>query len=369
MSREVSRRFRNIAHICRLTVGLIFIISGFVKVIDPWGTALKVNEYLTIYGLEWAMPASMVLSIWICGAEMMMGCMLSFKVRIQLVSIFALISTTLFTVMTLLGATIFHIEDCGCFGEAIQLTPWQTFFKNLILLPMATIVFLRYKGRGKVFYFKRSELATATSFFFLTMGLGAYCYMYLPLIDFLPYKVGVNLSELIGEAKNRVASSNIETILIYRNIESGELQEFKIDDKEWQDSARWEWVESKSTGSDLGDSALISEFAIYNNKGRDYTTRLLTAKGVQHFLVVANRAELSDKCLENMNAFIAQAKKNRESVVCITSDIIERDNSFLGVRCYNLDKVNRKALLRAKSGVVTLKDGVIVRKSNCRNMM
>ncbi|MBQ2394863.1 MAG: DoxX protein, partial [Alistipes sp.] len=86
------RAFRNLAHICRFILAATFIVSGFVKSVDPWGTALKVNEYLSIYGLEWLSPISMAFSIWMCGAELMMGLMLTFKVRIRLVSIFAVLS-------------------------------------------------------------------------------------------------------------------------------------------------------------------------------------------------------------------------------------------------------------------------------------
>ncbi len=97
---------------------MCFIVSGFVKVVDPWGTAIKINEYLSIYSLEWLQPASMVFSIWLCGAELMMGCMLLFKVRIRLISIFAVVSMFFFTVLTFLSATVIPVEDCGCFGEA-----------------------------------------------------------------------------------------------------------------------------------------------------------------------------------------------------------------------------------------------------------
>ena len=95
--------------------------------IDPWGTALKVNEYLSIYGLDYLQPGAMVFSIWLCGAELMMGCMLLFKVRIRLISIFAVLSMVFFTLLTLLSATLIPVEDCGCFGEALKLTPWETF--------------------------------------------------------------------------------------------------------------------------------------------------------------------------------------------------------------------------------------------------
>ena len=136
------RSLRILSEVCRLILGATFLLSGFTKVVDPWGTAIKINEYLSIYGFEFLEPGSMAFSIWLCGAEMMMGCMLLCKVRIRLVSIFALVSMLFFTGLTLLSATIIPVEDCGCFGEALKLTPWQTFFKNLVLLPMAAVVWL-----------------------------------------------------------------------------------------------------------------------------------------------------------------------------------------------------------------------------------
>ena len=113
------RGLKLLSNLFCVLVGVFFIFSGFVKVVDPWGTALKVNEYLAIYGLEWLAPASMTFSIWLCGAELMMGLLLLFKVRIRLVSIFALVSMSFFTVLTFLSATWIPVEDCGCFGDAL----------------------------------------------------------------------------------------------------------------------------------------------------------------------------------------------------------------------------------------------------------
>lgn len=124
MKPMLSQRARSlITGVCRLVLAVVFIVSGFTKVIDPWGTSIKINEYLTIYGFDYLIPASMVFSIWLCGAEMMMGCMLLCKVRIRLVSIFALVSMLFFTILTFLSATFIPVEDCGCFGEAIKLSP------------------------------------------------------------------------------------------------------------------------------------------------------------------------------------------------------------------------------------------------------
>lgn len=228
-----SRAFKLLANVCRLILACTFIVSGFTKVIDPWGTAMKVNEYLSIYGMESLQGASMAFSIWLCGAEMMMGCMLLFKVRIRLISIFAVLSMLFFTALTLLSATVIPVEDCGCFGEALKLTPWETFYKNLALLPMALVVWWRYRP-DKIFAFNPLEIVLTVTFFFLTMYLGYYCYRHLPLIDFLPYKVGVNIWE--GMHAPVVEPGETETVLVYRNIETGKLREFSLDDTAWQDA-------------------------------------------------------------------------------------------------------------------------------------
>ena len=194
------------ANFCRIFAGVVFAFSGFVKAVDPWGTALKVNEYLSIYGFEELQPASMIFSIWLCGAEFMMGLMLIFRVRTRLISIFALISMTFFTVLTFLSATWIPVEDCGCFGEALRLTPWETFFKNLALLPMVIVVWYRYRPQ-RILEFKKIEIALTALFCSIAMGLGVYCVLNLPLIDFLPYKVGANIYQMI-EAQHEIGRAS-----------------------------------------------------------------------------------------------------------------------------------------------------------------
>ena len=243
------RSLRILSEVCRLILGATFLLSGFTKVVDPWGTAIKINEYLSIYGFEFLEPGSMAFSIWLCGAEMMMGCMLLCKVRIRLVSIFALVSMLFFTGLTLLSATIIPVEDCGCFGEALKLTPWQTFFKNLVLLPMAAVVWYRYR-HDRIFAFRRAEVVLTLFFFLLTMGLGTWCYRHLPLMDFLPYKVGVNIYEAM-HAPAPQAEEDAAVVLVYRNRITGAEREFTLDDPEWQDAATWEWVDTRTAGACL----------------------------------------------------------------------------------------------------------------------
>ncbi len=363
-----TRPIRILSHICRLILACTFIFSGFTKVIDPWGTALKVGEYLSIYGMEKLQPAAMTFSIWLCGAELMMGCMLLCKVRIRLVSIFAMLSMIFFTVLTFLSATVIPVEDCGCFGEALKLTPWETFLKNLILLPLSIVVWWRYRP-DKVFAFKPVEILLTCTFFFLSMYLGYYCYIHLPLIDFLPYKVGVNIHEAMQAPS--VAPGETETVLIYRNLHTGEEREFALEDPTWQDATTWEWVDTRTTSEAPNVRPLISEFALHNAAG-DATEEVLTTPGRLYMLCVTSFDKLSARCRDRMAQLVARAQREGSHVVCLTPDplydVTDHDFGTGPVPCYNIDASTMKTMLRARNGMVVLDDGTITAKKNCRDI-
>lgn len=362
------RIFKLLAHCCRTILAATFILSGFTKVIDPWGTAMKVNEYLSIYGLEFLSPASMTFSIWLCGAELMMGCMLLFKVRIRLISIFALISMTFFTLLTLLSATVIPVEDCGCFGEVLKLSPWKTFFKNLALLPMAFVVWWRYRP-DRIFAFKPLEILLTCTFFAGSMYLGYYCYIHLPLIDFLPYKVGVDIREAMHASGAEPAET--ETVLVYRNLETGRLEEFSLDDTEWQDTLKWEWVDTRTTSELPSIRPLVSEFAL-RDAGGDATEEILATPGRLYMLCVTSFDRLPRGCSRRMARLVVRAAEEGARVVCLTPQPLYEETWYdFGtgeVHCYNIDASTMKTMLRAANGVVVLDDGTITAKRNCRDI-
>uniref|UniRef100_UPI004057230B BT_3928 family protein n=1 Tax=Alistipes sp. TaxID=1872444 RepID=UPI004057230B len=362
------------ATICRLILALIFIFSGFSKVVDPWGTALKVDEYLAIYNFEYLAPLSMAFSIWLCGAELMMGCMLMCKVRIRLVSIFALCSMSFFTLLSFLSVTLFPVEDCGCFGEALHLTPWQTFLKNLVMLPMAWVVWYRYRP-DKIFAFRPAEVLLTCLFFTLSMGIGIHAARHLPLIDYLPYKIGVDLRNARLEPDSGALdeeSENSRTILVYRNLQSGELREFSLDDTEWQDESRWEWVSTHTDFDTPSIRATVSEFALRDSEG-DATEEVLATEGRLHMLCVSSFDKLRRGCAYRFKQLIQRADSLGEEVICITPDLLPNGGSYRfresrPVKCYNIDIHTLKTLLRANNGLVVIEDGVISDKRNCRDI-
>ncbi len=363
-----SRLFKWAACVCRLVLACTFVVSGFTKVVDPWGTALKINEYLSIYGIEYLQRASMGFSIWLCGAELMMGCMLLFKVRIRLISIFALASMSFFTVLTFLSATVLPVEDCGCFGEALKLTSWQTFFKNLALLPMAVVVWWRYRP-DRIFAFKALEIALTCIFFTSSMYLGYYCYRHLPLVDFLPYRVGVNIREAMSEVESEGAVA--ETVLVYRNLRTGEVREFGLEESEWQDADVWEWVDTRTPEAVHVSRFMIGEFSLHDAEG-NATERVLATSGRLYMLCVTRFDRLSRRCERRMERLVVAARAEGAEVVCLTPDALDDSYShaFGSVRvpCYNIDASTMKTMLRANNGLVVLDDGTIAAKANCRDI-
>jgi hypothetical protein len=336
-------------------------VSGFFKAIDPWGTILSVKNYLVAYDItlpEWVVIA---FSIWLCGAELMMGCMLFFKVRIRLVSIFSVLSMTFFTILTFLSATFIPVEDCGCFGELWKLTPWQSFAKNLLLLPMALCFWYRYRP-DRILAFSKLEFCLMCIFFTASMSVGTYCFFHLPLMDMLPYKVGVNIAEEMEKASAKESSENV--VLVYRNLRTGKLREFSIDDKAWQNANRWEWVETRVESDNSMVEPMILEFYISNNEG-EKTLELLATQGKLYMLCVMDFERVTDKIKERFSAVERYAEQNGGKVIYLTPEHLP---AAAPVLLYNIDAKTMKTMLRADYGLVELENGTIVGKYNYRDI-
>lgn len=358
------------APICRIVLAATFILSGFTKIVDPWGVAMIIDDYFVIYGLEFMQPASMILSIGLCGMELMIGCMLLFNIGIRLVSTAAFASMVFFTILTFLSATWLPVADCGCFGEAIKLTPWETFIKNVILLPISFLVLYRYRAY-KTFAFTPIQIQYTSILFVLSISIGISSYRHLPWIDFLPYKIGVNIYDEIHQTSSD-SGDVVDIVLVYRNIATGELQEFALEDSQWQDDTKWEWVETKTDVKADAIEALVSDFAVMDAQG-DATNEILTTPGRLYMICVESFAKIAPDCDKRLAALVSRAYSSGDAVVCLTPEPLGNltYKSFGGgrrVKCYNADATLLKTMLRANVGVVELLDGTIVDKKNCRDI-
>lgn len=355
------RWYRYLSHFCRVTFALAFIVSGFFKAIDPWGTILSVKNYLVAYDItlpEWVV---ITFSIWLCGAELMMGSMLFFKVRIRMVSIFSVLSMTFFTILTLLSATIVPIEDCGCFGELWKLTPWESFAKNAVLLPMALCFWYRYRP-DRVFAFSKLEFFLMCLFFALSMSVGTYSYLHLPPMDLLPYKVGTNIAEEMNKARAKEYSESV--VLVYRNIRTGKLREFSLDDKAWHNDKRWEWVDTRVESDNIGVEPMILEFYISDGNG-EKTAEILAKQERLYMLCVMDFERVTERIKERFSAVERYAEQSGGEVIYLTPEHLPANAP---VALYNIDAKTMKTMLRADYGLVVLEKGVIVEKYNYRDI-
>ncbi len=361
-----ARKLHVVAEVCRVLLALTFIFSGFVKTIDPWGTAIKITEYLNGFGFHTLNEYRFGFAIWLCGAELMMGCMLLARVRTPLISIFSLFTMTVFTILTFIIAKWGTVDDCGCFGDAVKLTNWETFFKNLVLWPMAFLVWWDAR-KGRIWPITRREGITTVVIMCFAFGLGAYCYRHLPLIDFLPYKVGVDLRA----ARNAEVSGEVHTTLIYRDRTDGSIHEFSVDDTTWYDTERWEFVDRRD---DLSFSADVSlrEFAVFDPEG-DYTDEILGNPGRVYLISAVKLDAVKPWCAKHLAALVERATSEGAAVVCLTATPIEAGERISfgespSIPLYNVDATTLITMIRAKVGVVQLDDGVITGKRNCRDV-
>ena len=185
-----------IVHLTRIFVGAMFVFSGFVKLVDPIGSQYKFEEYFgeSVLNLEFLIPYALPFSIVLIIVEIMLGVslLLGYKSKRTIWSLLGI--TTLFLFLTWYSAYYNKVTDCGCFGDAIKLTPWETFWKNVILIGLILLLLIRVQNVKEIFPKKLNAfliLVALVSFSYTTY----YVLNHLPIIDFRAYAVGKNIKE------------------------------------------------------------------------------------------------------------------------------------------------------------------------------
>ena len=185
-----------LVHISRIFVGAMFIFSGFVKLVDPIGSQYKFEEYFneSVLDMEYLIPYALAFSIVLILAEIMLGIILLLGCKAKLTLWSLLVLTTIFLFLTWYSAYYNKVTDCGCFGDAIKLTPWETFYKNVLLIALILLMLFRVKDIKPIFSIKVSQALTIlslVSFLYITYHV----LVHLPIIDFRAYAIGNNIQE------------------------------------------------------------------------------------------------------------------------------------------------------------------------------
>ena len=352
-------------NLSRILTGIVFVFSGFVKGVDPLGTAYKITDYFEAYHLSWAAPLSLSLSIILCTFEFTLGILLIFNVKIKQVAWFVLLLMSFFTIVTFYDALYSPVPDCGCFGDAIILTNWQTFYKNLALMILVLIIF-----RGRL------QLKTVTSnikdwsIIILTVMIFAwfsvYNYRNLPIINFRPWKTG-----------NKMIADNPQPskfYLTYKNKKSGESKEYLSNELPWQDTvwaANWEYV---STREDNPNKLKLGAFAITDSSGTDLTEHFIKNPEFQFFVATYNLNESSKKGFKRIKDFIKKANASGISIIVLTGsspeeiEIFKKANPDIEFEIYSSDDISLKAMIRSNPGLVLLKKAVVLGQWHWRNI-
>lgn len=362
---------KTLTEIARVVLGLTFIFSGFVKSIDPYGTAYKVADYLTAFNLSSLSFLEMPISFFLCGFEMALGIVVLLGLFPKWSSKLILLTMCFMTPLTLYLAIANPVSDCGCFGDALVISNWETFYKNIVLLILAVWFTVYYKSI-KPFFTDRMQkwgLGFITLFSLLFLF---YNYIYDPLIDFRPYKRGVNLPQqmTVDESKLPV----MENIFIYEK--EGINKEFTEDNYPWEDST-WVFVSMDTKVIKEGELPPISDFGInqiiFNKDNTVISDQYDITQDVIHegnytFIVLAPKLDkITESDKGKFNAIAEYAQKNDYSIYLLTAsttnEIIKAKQSFNNeVRFCTSDEKVLKTIIRSNPSLLLIKDGNILGK-------
>jgi uncharacterized membrane protein YphA (DoxX/SURF4 family) len=323
------------------------------------GTSVFVDKYLATYSLEVLLPLSLGIAIALAVVEMALGILLIIGVLRKQVSLVASFFLLLFTIITLLSATVLPIGDCGCFGDAVKLTPWQTFLKNIVLLPMA--LFLWRNSEAEQPKWRRVAIIMMVVLA-LPMAINLYSLRYLPLVDFMPYKLGVDLRH---EVQKERENESVRSILIFENTATGEVVEFSAEDTSCWADPNLEYVDARTESISVM-AGEFSDFRLHNRDGEDVTLDMLNKPGRVAWLCVNDTNALTG--LRLMYAERLLEAYPPQAVVAVTTSNTAYVSKLLKSDVYTMDAMTLRSVMRADVGVVIIKDGVVEFKADIRDI-
>lgn len=353
-----------IANISRIVTGLVFIFSGFVKGVDPLGFAYKLEDYFIAYQWDFLMPFALLFAILLCALEFTVGVMLVLNLLMKYTSWVVFGMMIFFTGLTFYDALYSPVPDCGCFGTAIILTNWETFYKNVFLIILAAFIFL-YRNKFSSKLKPIIQWIASIVIGLLFIGFSYYNFQNLPVIDFTEWKVG---NHLFPENPKPV-----KYFVTYKNKKSGETKEYLSPNYPYNDSI-WmsEWVFDSQRTEDpnvfYGKSLSIAD-----TSGNVYTDAIV--KNTDYQLII-NSYDLKTA---NKEAFLklqeladSVAAKNIHTAVVVSAESADiarfAAENKIHLEFYISDDIVLKTMVRSNPGLMVLKAGVIVGKYHYNNL-
>ncbi len=349
-----------LANACRAVLAIVFMVSGFVKAVDPVGFMYKMKEYAAVLGVAGVADSWLLfLALFLSAVEFAAGFFLLVGIWRKPVALLSLAILLVYTPLTLYVAVENLVPDCGCFGDALQLTAWETFVKNVVLLPMAVIVcFNTHLYKRCVSRANRWMAALYILLYvFVVEGMGVW---HLPVIDFRPYAIGVDLREAV-----EVIPSRYETVALYEK--GGEQREFSQD--ALPDSS-WCYIGSSNRLVEKGRPATVNDFSfLHRTTGDDAAASILADTGYVALVVMESLEKADESRVDKINDLYDYSRENGIAFYAVTSssdDAVELWYKRTGAEypIYWGDDIALKTMIRANPGLLLIKDGRVVEKWN-----
>ena len=347
---------------CRLLIGVTFVFSGFVKADDPVGGAIKIGDYLGAFGWDvlqpFATPASFILS----ATEFTMGVCMLLGVYRRYNTFLVLLFMAFMTPLTFCLALFNPVSDCGCFGDAIVISNRATFFKNLVLLAAAVVVFKHYERMLQCFTYKAYWFVALFAYFFC-ISFATWNYNHLPMIDFRPFKIGANIPELMTVPEG-APEAVYEYTFVYEK--DGVEKVFTMDNYPEGDST-WTFVETKEKLIKEGYIPPITPFSIVDGDDRDVTDEIWHNPNPVFLLISPRLEKANDEKTDEINNVYDYALEHEWPFYCVTgssAETIKEWSDYTGAEYpfRMTDNVVLKTIIRSNPGLVLLKDGVVLAK-------
>lgn len=338
----------------RYFVGAFFIFSGLIKVNDPVGTSIKLKEYFQVFSEDFGsffeifVPVSLELAVFVVVLEVLLGFTAIIAYRMNLTAWTLLLLIIFFTFLTFYSATFDKVTDCGCFGDAIPLDPFESFIKDLVLLAFIIYIFIKRKAYKPLLKHPVSDYVVV-GFTLLILFLAIYAIRHLPYIDFRPYNVGASIPA------NMQPSEEFE----YQYIMKKDGEKYKLET--YPADTSYEFVEMKLLNPEAQPK--ITDYSVWNDEG-DFTEE--TFQGEKLLVVIENIVKADQESLLEINKLAQSLEGKVKSMILTANDErtfeTYRHEYQLAISYYYADHTVLEAMIRSNPGVLLLEDGVVLGK-------